>query len=65
MSLSSLSDICARSCRSLDRDFQVPRVSIEDSNHFPNVRRVRQIPKDGATALEFRKCIDIAFPAFE
>jgi hypothetical protein len=29
------------------------------------VRRVRQIPKDGATALEFKKCIDIAFPAFE
>ena len=65
MSLSSLSDICARSSRSLDRDFQVARVTIEDSNHFSNMRRACQIPDGGAAALEFKKCIDIAFPVLE
>ena len=65
MSFSSLSDICANRSRSLDRDFQVARVSIEESNHFPNMRRAGQIPNDGAAALEFKKCIDIAFPVLE
>jgi hypothetical protein len=65
MSLSSLSDICANRSRSLDRDLQVARVSIEDSNQLPNMRRARQIPGDGAAALEFKKCIDIAFPAIQ
>jgi hypothetical protein len=65
MSFSSLSDICANSARSLDRDFQVARVSIEESNQLPNMRLARRIPNDGAAALEFKKCIDIAFPVLE
>jgi hypothetical protein len=65
MSFSSLSDICANRSRSLDRDLQVARVSIEDSNQPPNMRRACQIPIDGAAALEFKKCIDIAFPILE